>query len=114
MNQKEQLTHIKILAQIQLNYLTDFKAKNKSFFTGTFKMFCNNFIKQLIEIESKHFDKAMDKQEEAVTVCYDVMDAFYKDVASVPIWDMQNIATIINAYKKDPKSIEGICKKILK
>ena len=26
----------------------------------------------------------------------------------------QNIITIINAYKKDAKSIEGICKKILK
>ena len=33
---------------------------------------------------------------------------------SIPIYDAQNIITIINAYKKDAKSIEGICRKILK
>jgi len=114
MNQQEQLTHIKILAQIQLFYLNEFNAKNPSFFTGSYKQFCNNFIKHLVQIESKHFDKAIQDQEEAVTVCFDIIDNFYKDVASVPVWDMQNISTIINAYKKDSKSIEGICKKILK
>ena len=114
MNQKEQLTHIKILAEIQLNYLNDFKAENKSFFTGSFKMFCNNFIKHLIRLEETYFDKSITNQEEAVTVCYDIMDAFLKDVSKVPVWDMQNISNIINAYQKDPKSIEGICKKILK
>jgi hypothetical protein len=113
MNQQEQLSHIKILAQIQLNYLTDFKAENKSFFTGSFKNFCNNFINHLIQIENKYFDKAIDKEEKSVTEIYKIMDAFLKDVSKVPVWEMQNISTIINAYKKDPKSIEGICKKIL-
>ena len=105
-------THVKILAQIQLNYISELKAKN--FFTGIFKNFTNNFIKQLIEVETKCFDRAMEKEEEATTVCYDVADEYYKMVSSVPLWDMQNIVTIVNAYYVDKKSIEGICKKILK
>jgi translation elongation factor EF-Ts len=94
MNQQEQLTHIKILAQIQLNYLTDFKAKNKSFFTGTFKQFCNNLIKHLINIETQHFDPSIKSQEKAVTVCYDIMDSFYKDVTRL------GYAEFINYYKR--------------
>jgi len=114
MKQQEQLTHIKILAQIQLNYLTDFKAENKSFFTGTFKNFTNNFISKLIEVEAKYFDKAITKEEEAVETCYDVMDEFYKTVSKVPVWDMVNIMSIIEAYNKDKKSIEGVVKKVLR
>lgn len=105
-------THVKILAQIQLNYISELKANN--FFTGTFKNFTNNFIKQLIQVEAKFFDKAIDQQEEATTACYDVADEYYKMVSSVPIWDMQNIVAIVKAYNKDKKSIEGICNKILK
>jgi len=113
---ENRLVHIKLLAQVQLNYISDFKAdfKDRNFFTGTFKNFLNNLIVKLVEIEEKHFEKAVNLEEKATTVCYDVMDSYYKSVASVPIWDMSNIETIINAYNIDPKSIEGICKKILK
>lgn len=108
------LTHIKVLTQIQLNYLSELKSNKPSFFTGAFKSFTNTFLSKLIEIESKYFDKAIDKQEEATKIIYDVSDEFYKCVSSIPVMDMQNFVSIYNAYYKDKKSIEGICKKILK
>lgn len=113
--QTSKLTHIKLIAQILLNYLADFRADNnkQKFFSGTFKNFVNTFILKLSEIEAKYYDNALTKEEEATTVCYDVVDDFTKIVASVPVWEMRNIETIINAYNKDPKSIEGICRKIL-
>lgn len=109
------LTHIKLIAQILLNYLSDYKFENQkeSFFTGSFKNFVNTFLLKLIELERKHFDKAISKEEVAVSVCYDIMDDYIKIVSSVPVWDMKNIETIIHAYNKDKKSIEGICRKIL-
>lgn len=113
--QTSKLTHIKLIAQILLNYLADFRSDNnkQKFFSGTFKNFVNTFILKLSEIEAKYYDNALTKEEEATTVCYDVVDDFIKIVASVPVWEMRNIETIINAYNKDPKSIEGICRKIL-
>ncbi len=33
------LTHIKVLSQIQLNYISELKAKHPPFFTGSFKNF---------------------------------------------------------------------------
>lgn len=110
------LTHIKILAQIQLNYLSDFRAENskQNFFTGAFKSFVNTFIGKLADVEARYFDKAISQEEEATEVCYDVADEFYSMVSSIPIWQMKNYVTMHNAYKADQDSIEGICRKILK
>ena len=110
-NEQKQ-THIKVIAQVLFNYISDYKADN--YFTGKFKMFVNSFIIQLKEVERKNFDKALELEEEATTVIYDVVDDFYKQVSTIPIWDMQNITQIIDAYYKDQKSIEGITNKILR
>lgn len=111
----ERLTHIKLLAQILLNYLSDFKAENKakSFFTGAFKSFVNTFISKLVEVEAKYFDNAIAKEETATNVIYNVADEYFKMVASVHVKDMQNHITMHNAYEKNKPSIEGICRKIL-
>ena len=110
-NEQKQ-THIKLLAQVLFNYICDYKADN--YFTGKFKMFVNSFIIQLKEVERKNFDKALELEEEAATITYNVMDEFYKNISVIPIWDMQNIEQIIKAYYIDQKSIEGITKKILR
>lgn len=112
----ERLTHIKVLAQILLNYLTDFKAesKTKSFFTGAFKNFVHNFISKLVEIETKYFDRAISKEEQATNVIYNIQDEFYKMAASVHVKDMRNYITMHHAYEKNKPSMEGICRKILK
>jgi hypothetical protein len=105
-------THIKIIAQVLFNYISDYKAEN--YFTGKFKMFVNSFIVQLKEVEKKNFDRALELQEEAATIVYDALDVYLKTVSSVPVWDMPNITQVIQAYYLDKKSIEGITKKILK
>ena len=60
------------------------------------------------------YDTFFNKVEESTSVVYDVYDTYLKAVASIPIWECENITKIINAYNKDPKSIEGIVNKILK
>lgn len=60
------------------------------------------------------YDEFFNKVEESTSHVYDVYESFIKSVASVPIWEARNIETIINAYKKNPQAIEGICKKILR
>lgn len=106
------LTHIKLLAQVLFNYIVDLKADN--YFTGKFKMFVNSFILQLTEVEKKNFDKALELEEEAATITYNVVDQFYLKMSTIPVWDMQNINQIIDAYYIDSKSIEGITKKVLR
>ena len=54
------------------------------------------------------------KVEGSTCEVYNIYDNYIKAIASIPIYDAHNIITIINAYKKDSKSIEGICRKILK
>jgi hypothetical protein len=47
-------------------------------------------------------------------VCYNVTDEFVQKISGVDLDDMQNVMMIIDAYRKDPRSIEGIIKKILR
>ena len=110
--QEQKQTHIKVVAQVLFNYISDYKADN--YFTGKFKSFVNSFILQLKEVEKKNFDKALEQQEEAATEVYNALDSYLKIVSNVPIWDMQNITQVIQAYYLDKKSIEGITNKILR
>jgi len=68
-----------------------------------------------LHTEKQSFDDWLNSeagsQAEAI---YDVYNDFLKIVAKVEIQDMVNIGRLIEAYKKDPKSINGLCKKILK
>jgi hypothetical protein len=105
-------THIKVVAQVLFNYISDYKADN--YFTGKFKSFVNSFIVQLKEVEKKNFDRALELQEEAATEVYNALDSYLKTVSNVPVWDMQNITQVIQAYYVDKKSIEGITNKILR
>jgi hypothetical protein len=110
--QEQKQTHIKVVAQVLFNYISDYKADN--YFTGKFKMFVNSFIVQLKEVEKKNFDRALELQEEAATEVYNALDLYLRTISSVPVWDMPNITQVINAYYLDQKSIEGITKKILR
>ena len=83
-------------------------------FNQSLKNKANNFLKELQKVEKNYFDKFFDKSEDSTTYVYDVYDTFISEISKVPIYDMPNITMIIKAYNKDSKSIEGICKKILK
>lgn len=108
----DKVTHTTILCQILQNYLGDDLADGV--FRHKLKYAAKNFIEELKIVEKKQFDKFYDKEEESTKYIYDTMDAFLKNVSLVPIWDMPNISTILEAYYTDSKSMEGIAKKILK
>lgn len=107
-----EITHISVNAQV-LNFRLN-NGLAKGLFSQALKQLVKNLCAQLIKIESKYFDKFLNESEESTFVVYETYDNFMKTVANVPIWDMENITKIIEAYQKDQKSIEGITKKILR
>lgn len=72
------------------------------------------FLDELKIVEQKFYNDFLDKKEDSTCGVYDVYDNFIKEISETEIYDMQNITMLIKAYKKDKKSLEGICKKILK
>ena len=109
MTPHDNITHIAINSQVLSNRLSD--ERTKGVFSKNLKFTCNQFLKELQKVEENIFDKFFDKNEESTVVVYDTYDKF---ISNIPIWDMQNLTRIIEAYHKDPKSIEGIVNKILR
>lgn len=105
------ITHSIIINQIALNH--NESLRYTPYFKKDFKRKLNLFLPELIKCEPE-YDAFFNAVEDSTSCVYDVYDNYIKEVASVPIWDCENISMIIRAYKKDPRSIEGICKKILK
>lgn len=110
--ENNRINHIVISAQVLSYYISEMKATN--YFKGTLLNFVNKFITQLKLIEWKYFDKMFDKETEASTVVYEVYDNYIKTISNIPIWEMQNVINILDAYNKDAKSIEGVVSKVLK
>lgn len=107
----DKITHSILANQIALN--NNEAIKHTAFYKKPLKTPLNNVLIRLYECEHE-YDEFFSKESESVSHCYDVYDNYIKSVASVPIWECRNITDIIEAYKKDPKSIEGIVKKILR
>lgn len=110
--ESNRINHIVISSQVLSYYITEMKSDN--YFKKVLLKFTNNFIDQLKTVEWKYFDKMFKSEEEASVIVYETYNNFIKTIASVPICEMQNITKILEAYNKDPKSIEGLVKKILK
>ncbi|MCP1996631.1 hypothetical protein [Flavobacterium sp. HSC-61S13] len=65
----------------------------------------------LINPDFNHFLKVREDDT------FDVLghfEAFIQELSQVELYDTPNLTGILQAYKKDPKSVIGICKKILK
>jgi hypothetical protein len=104
--------HTAIAAQVLQNYIIDMKAEN--WFTGVFKNFVNNFLVQFKKLETKFFDLYFDQKEEETVNLYETFDAYIHTVAQVPLWEMENIKDLIDAYFIDQKSMVGVAKKVHK
>lgn len=111
MDQTYKITRTIIASQITLNYLEE--VKHTTLYRQALKNKINLLLPELIKNEP-HFDEFFSKVEDSTVQTYEAYDNYIKAIASVPIWECRNISMIIEAYKADPKSIEGICKKILK
>jgi hypothetical protein len=111
MKTTDKITHAIIINQIALNH--NEAIKHTPYYKKQLKQKLNLLMPELIKAESD-YDEFFDKIDDSTTHVYNVYEKYTKAISSVPIWDAENITLIIEAYKKDPKSIEGIVKKILK
>jgi hypothetical protein len=111
MDFKTRVTHSIISMQIVLNHLE--KLIHTNYYKKEVKHYTNLLLPHLIKAEEE-YDKFFNKEEEATKEVYNEYHQFIEAISSVPIYEQRNITLIIEAYNKDPKSIEGICKKILK
>lgn len=110
MTNTDKVTHVAINCQVLLNRLSDQVAED--YYKTGLKQTARKFLNELLKVEKEMFDKFFDKSEDSTAVVYDTYDIFMKTIANVPIYEMQNITSIIEAYQKDRKSIEGIVNKI--
>jgi len=108
----EKVTTSVMSCQIALNQLE--AIKHTSYYRHSLKAKINSVLPELIKAEKEHYDKFFDKEEKSTSEVYQVFESFIKVISQVPIYDMENICYIIEAYQKDPKSINGIVNKILK
>lgn len=100
-----------IINQIALNYNDELR--HTKYFKHGLKQKINLLLPELIKCE-KEYDEFYEKAEQGTSNIYDEYDQFIQSISSVPIWECKNIRLIIEAYKIDSKSIEGIVNKILK
>ena len=116
MTQKEIITHKVITGvvamQISSNILTDLQSAK--LFKNSLKMHINRTIDALKEVEIEHYDKFFEAKENETSGVYEVYENFIEVIAQVPIYDAENLLKMYEAYKKDPKSMEGITNKILR
>lgn len=110
MTQTDKITHAIVINEIAKN--ANHEIKFTPFYKGILKNRLNQLLPELYKCEPD-YDAFFNSVEESTSFVYDVYDAYLKSVASIPIWECQNITSIIEAYKKDPKSIQGIVNKIL-
>lgn len=87
-------------------------------FTGYYKHDLKNALNRLMPIlkkaEQNEFDNFFNKEENPTNELYDAQDEMIKAISSLGIIHFKNIAEIVRAYEKDPKSINGIVNKINK
>jgi hypothetical protein len=110
--QAMQLTNIIITSQILLNRLSDYKADYP--LKLILKQNTNRLLENLKQIEKEYYDELDTVATDQMDICYNVTDEFVQKISGVDLDDMQNVMMIIDAYRKDPSSIEGIIKKILR
>lgn len=98
------------LCQILANDLHEFCLRAKIFVPLRNKI--KNLIPDLLRFSEKHFDKADENAPEQARLIYDTADNFLNVISKVEINDYNAIVYLIEAYKKDPKSLNGIANKI--
>lgn len=85
--------------------------RHTQFYKREIKKRINLLLPELISAE-KDFDAFFNNVEDSTVQVYEVYDKFIEAVASIPIWECGNLTAVIEAFKKDPKSMQGIVNKI--
>jgi len=88
--------------------------KYTGYYNKELKQKLNLVLPLLIKAEQEHYDNFFEKESDSTDHVYQVFETFIKRISNVPIYDMENICYMIDAYDKDSKSMNGITKKILR
>jgi len=88
--------------------------KHTPYYNKELKQKINLVLPLLIKAEQHHYDKFFESLSDSTDHVYQVFETFIKRISQVPIYDMENICYMIDAYDKDQKSMNGITNKILK
>ena len=88
--------------------------KHTGYYNKELKQKLNLVLPLLIKAEQEHYDKFFEKESDSTDHVYQVFENFIKRISKVPIYDMENICYMIDAYDKDKKSMNGIANKILR
>ena len=107
---EDKIVHTLISGELFKFYISELKANG--IVTQKSKMIANQFLQEFKKSE-KVVDAMFDVAEPNAVSVSDVIEN-YVNVIAINIWDMDNIRLIIEAYNKDPKSINGVVKKVLK
>ena len=99
-----------IANQLALNFNEELKGTK--FYKQDLKFALNKLNPILIKAEISEYDKMFDKKENDVVQLYSVVENITNDLANLGIEHYNNIRHILDAYRKDPKSIQGIINKI--
>jgi hypothetical protein len=93
-------------AQILNNQLFDLRVNNV--FKQRDKQLINNALKVLENVESKWYDKLCNNAEQQTFEVYDVYNSFIKQIANVPIFDMQVLMLLYRLYKDYPSKLQDL------
>lgn len=110
MRLEEKIVHSIISSTITLHY--NEQLKHTPLYNKQLKHFGNCFNKELIKIE-RSYDEVEKHEENSLNDVYNVFYDFINEVKPVHIQELGELTAIIQAYRKDSKSILGITKKIL-
>jgi len=108
----DKITTSVMSCQIALNQLE--AIKHTPYYRSVLKNKLNNVLPELIKAEQEHYDSFFEKHSDSTDHVYKVFELFIQRISKVPIYDMENIVTMIEAYNKDAKSMNGITNKILR
>lgn len=106
------ITQSIIANQVALDFNDQIKHTN--YYKKNLKNKLNLLLKELIPLEKKEFDLFYENSEQACVDCYECQREMIKELSSLEFWHFDNIRQLIIAYKKDPKSLQGIVRKINK
>lgn len=96
----------------QIAYNFNHEIKFTQYYKQELKMRLTPVITLLQKAELDEYDKFFNTAERAASDTYGAMVKMVNEITSAGLFEFDNIAELVKAYKSDPKSVMGIAKKI--
>lgn len=110
MKLEEKIVHSVLATAINVHYNEELS--RTPYYDKEVKKKGNLYLNHILKKE-KYFEGFLEAKETAAEDVHTVFFDFIQTLGKVSIPDMENVKYIIEAYQKDPKSIQGIVNKIL-